>query len=472
MRDSIVAHTRKIVEAWQESSNESVLIADGAGIKITVSSGHLLVSDGIAGARRVRKIARIDKQIRRLMILSPSGYISLDAISWMRDAGINWCQISQTRGILAQSGPGVQDSRLLRAQARAIDQPEGLAITKYLLTQKLTGQAGNIDRYFPGTSATFIRGRSATLAEADSIHGCTVHEGLASEAHWRAWEGKVPVPFTTADQAKIPGHWRGFTQRHSLAYSVIRNKSATDPVNACLNYLYGIALAECVSACHETGLSPSLGICHVDKNNRDSMALDLLEVLRPACERIVLDLFLSGEKFDRRYVHETPDGTVLLVQPLTHKLGSHAVGLAEILAPHVAHVVSLLVAASPRMTSAPRYKSRNRTPKPTRHVGYPAARLRPGVTVTDLVPDHVWVRIALLIPERGRNGRPPVLTDRAAVAALAARYVVKCPWRQVPGGVHRSTVTARLSAWQADGTWEKVAEILRNEGHLSTLTSL
>jgi CRISPR/Cas system-associated endonuclease Cas1 len=55
-----------------------------------------------------------------------------------------------------------------------------------------------------------------------------------------------------------------------------------------------------------------LGILHTDKKNRDSLALDLLEPLRPAVDRHVLRLLLA-QRFRATDFHETRQGACRLL---------------------------------------------------------------------------------------------------------------------------------------------------------------
>jgi hypothetical protein len=73
-----------------------------------------------------------------------------------------------------------------------------------------------------------------------------------------------------------------------------RNIRATDPANAMLNYTYRIAEAEAVHACHALGLDPAMGILHADKQGSDSFALDLIEAVRPYCDRVILQFLNCG----------------------------------------------------------------------------------------------------------------------------------------------------------------------------------
>ncbi|MDB6140125.1 MAG: cas1c [Verrucomicrobiaceae bacterium] len=71
-----------------------------------------------------------------------------------------------------------------------------------------------------------------------------------------------------------------------------RNKRPpTDPVNALLSFLYAMLAHDCRSACETVGLDPQVGFLHRDRPGRASLALDLMEELRPVlADRLALSL--------------------------------------------------------------------------------------------------------------------------------------------------------------------------------------
>lgn len=63
----------------------------------------------------------------------------------------------------------------------------------------------------------------------------------------------------------------------------------TDPVNAMLSLLYMTLMMDCSAALEGVGLDPYVGFLHTDRPGRRSMALDLMEELRPVMvDRFVL----------------------------------------------------------------------------------------------------------------------------------------------------------------------------------------
>jgi len=76
------------------------------------------------------------------------------------------------------------------------------------------------------------------------------------------------------------------------------NRKAERPVNAMANYLYALLEIEAILACQVVGLDPGLAIVHSDARGRRSMALDLMEPVRPQIDAFVLDL-IDGRTFKK-----------------------------------------------------------------------------------------------------------------------------------------------------------------------------
>jgi CRISPR-associated protein Cas1 len=62
-------------------------------------------------------------------------------------------------------------------------------------------------------------------------------------------------------------------------------------VNCLLSFLYALVRHDCVSALTSIGLDPFVGFLHVDRPNRPSLALDLMEEFRPwLADRLAITL--------------------------------------------------------------------------------------------------------------------------------------------------------------------------------------
>ena len=72
-------------------------------------------------------------------------------------------------------------------------------------------------------------------------------------------------------------------------------RGAVDPVNALLNYGYGILASRTWAAILHAGLDPFAGMLHADRSGKPSLVLDLMEELRaPAVDRAVLSYVRLG----------------------------------------------------------------------------------------------------------------------------------------------------------------------------------
>lgn len=146
--------------------------------------------------------------------------------------------------------------------------------------------------------------------------------------------------FVTNDRDRVPEYWNRFDGRRSVLRANNGNRKAERPVNAVLNYLFALLEVESILACHAVGLDPGLGILHQDTKGRQSMALDLMEPVRPLVEAWTLDL-LSQRSFRRSDFVEGDDGHVRILAPLTHELAGSIVQWKRAVAPWAEKVAHL-----------------------------------------------------------------------------------------------------------------------------------
>lgn len=82
-----------------------------------------------------------------------------------------------------------------------------------------------------------------------------------------------------AAQAYFPA--LGIVVPEGLLFTLRSRRPPRDPVNAALSYLYTLLLGECVTALQAAGLDPGIGVLHAQQDARPSLALDLMEEMRP-----------------------------------------------------------------------------------------------------------------------------------------------------------------------------------------------
>jgi CRISPR-associated endonuclease Cas1 len=312
--------------------------ATGYGVRVHVSRGHLIIEDGIGADRRTTRYNRATGQLRRLIVVASTGYISFDAVRWMTDAGCALIQLDHTGRVLVTSAtPGNNLPALRRAQALAADQGVGVEISRYLLAVKLAGQqavAATLDT----DAAAAIRDHEAALAGCRDLDALRLVEAQAAAAYWAAWRG-VQVRFATRDADRIPDHWRQFRQRASALTGSPR--VAIDPVNAIANLVYALLESEIRIALTAVGLDPGIGILHTDQRARDSLALDLMEATRPTVDRYLLDL-AARTTFAAADFAETSAGQCRIMPTLARRLAASTLMLAGEVAPHAEQVAQRL----------------------------------------------------------------------------------------------------------------------------------
>lgn len=417
---------------------DGVCVADGYGLVVKVDRGHLVVGDGIGSHRRQRTFVRASRDLRRLVILGHSGFVTLEALRWCSQVGVAVVALDGDGAVLYTSGATtLDDARLRRAQVLAAGNDVGLTIVRHLLDLKLLRQAENAVRFFDARAvADTIESLRVTLDDAPTVGACRQVEAASAAAYFSAWTAHpaAAVRFATTDARRVPSHWLApYRGRRSPLAGGTANRKAAVPTNAILNYLYAVAEAECRMAAAAVGLDPGLGVLHLDARDRDSMALDLIEPVRPVVERAVLRI-LAERTFRRIDFGEVSDGTCRVLSPLSHVLAETALEWKAVVAPAAEAVVRMLVEPSGRRASTPLTgDARRRMPRvqvpltlpglaPTcRHCGAELVR-RKGRLPTYCAPCWPKVRADLARQASAASAgvpRPPLTPEVAARRSVA-----------------------------------------------------
>jgi CRISPR-associated endonuclease Cas1 len=325
-------------------SRSGVCVTSGIS-QIRVDRGHLVVTGGVGRDRYEGRFARPGSSLRRLVVISRTGYFSLASLAWLADVGISLVCLDPTDGRLlaASAGFGLDDPRLRRAQALAWGTPTGMAIARHLLELKLAGQAQVAARLPSGAEAIEVIQRAqARLASCTSPAELMVVEAAAASAYWSAWSSVV-VPWVRKDLSRIPSHWLTVGPRSSPITGSPR--LAVTPIHSLLNLLFSVAEAESRLACLACGLDSGVPVLHSLARARDSLALDALEVVRPLVESWVLDL-LESSVFSAGDFHEDRRGSVRVLAPLSHRLAETGPLWAARLGPVVEGITAALADAA------------------------------------------------------------------------------------------------------------------------------
>jgi CRISPR-associated protein Cas1 len=315
---------------------------DGFGCRIRIERGYLEIEDGIGPDRRTRRYSRAERTLRRLVIVG-DGVITPAALRWCRDVGVSVVLLDDDGVVVAESPPGPNDPRLRRAQVLAGDDEVGVEIVRRLLSAKLAGQERNLVTYFDRPDLTSAVGElREALADSATIDQLRQLEGAAANVYWSAWLAHPATSprFRPADLRRVPTHWASYPGRAS-GIAQNGNRKAHVPVNGLLNYLYRLVEVEALFAAGAIGLDPSIGLLHLDSPRRASLALDLMEPVRPLVEAHVLELCVR-RTFHRADFVEGRDGYVRVMAPLAHELAETMPTWARAVAPFAEMVRNLL----------------------------------------------------------------------------------------------------------------------------------
>lgn len=204
-------------------------------------------------------------------------------------------------------GPVSGNVLLRRAQYRASDKPED--IVRSLVVGKVSNQRAVLMRALRDYGAEMDDHiRQAVTATVERLAQIMRRVELAGEDvdRLRGSEGEAAnLYFSVFDhliRAPDPEmRWTGRSRRPPL-----------DPVNALLSFLYTLLTHDCRSACESVGLDPAVGFLHRDRPGRPSLALDLMEELRPVLvDRLALSL-INRRQLRARDFSRSDSGAVLL----------------------------------------------------------------------------------------------------------------------------------------------------------------
>lgn len=311
-----------------------VLVLLGYVARVTVSNGVLHIQDGVGTEVTERTFNRSHCPISRLISTQVEGIISFSAIRWLHSIGASIAHLNYDGTPIVVSVPlHTVPAALRRKQAvLSISDPLGASIARTLLQLKLALQIGVMERMQVSHRLAEAKDYASRLNTADTsllLTDALGIEGIVSVIYWEAFTNTA-VSF--GKRQNVPKHWQTFGTRRSPLSGTPRN--AVTPANAMLNYLYGVLASEITIALHAAGLDPALGIMHADKDDRASLAYDLIEPARPILDQWFCH-WLQSATFSKRDFMEHGRGNIRIIRPLSSHLAMTAAlwrGIAEQLA--------------------------------------------------------------------------------------------------------------------------------------------
>ena len=280
--------------------NTVYVTTEGASLR---KDGENLVAE-VDGTER----ARVPFHMIASVVAFGAIYLSPALIQACAGSGIAIVLLERSGRFQARiEGPVTGNVLLRRAQYRASDQPDELV--RGFVIGKLANQRSVLmrarrdhgDDLAPDRRAAvdgavdrlgqILRRIAQAQIGAEALRGA---EGEAANNYFAVFDDLIRVPNPEM-------RFKGRSRRPPL-----------DRVNALLSFLYTLLTHDCRSAAEGVGLDPAVGFLHRDRPGRPSLALDLMEELRPVlADRLALSLL------NRRQIRvgdfESRDGGAVLL---------------------------------------------------------------------------------------------------------------------------------------------------------------
>ncbi|MFP5023509.1 CRISPR-associated endonuclease Cas1 [Pseudonocardia phyllosphaerae] len=233
-------------------------------------------------AGRIRVVKGDDElgtvPIERVLALVLHGNVDASSalireLLWRR-LPIIWC--SGTGRVVGWANTAHSPNGGPRSRQHLISQNGHLGMARAFVTAKIANQATLLRRHGDApASVVELRRLQRAVSAAGSLQEIFGIEGDAAARYFHDFTSMLNEP------AEFPGRSR---------------RPATDPLNAALNFAYGLLTADCIRAVVACGLDPHAGFLHSSGRNKPALALDLAEEFRaPIADSVVIGAINNGE---------------------------------------------------------------------------------------------------------------------------------------------------------------------------------
>ncbi len=204
------------------------------------------------------------------------------------------------------SGEGGGNVLLRRAQYRAADDPgKSCRIARSMILGKLYNVRWSIERTCRDHGLRVDKERLSAVSERLKGLLPQVAEETSLDS-LRGLEGAGATAYFGVMDQMILG------DREFFSFQGRNRRPPLDPVNALLSFAYNLLANDCAAALEGVGLDSYVGFLHRDRPGRTSLALDLMEELRPCmADRFVLTL-INNRMVKEEHFAFLESGAVLL----------------------------------------------------------------------------------------------------------------------------------------------------------------
>ena len=259
------------------------LILSRDTLRVSLLSKRLEVTSRVKGenGERCEAVQVPLFEVDRVIVVGEPAF-SMPALMSLADEGIPVFFVTvhgRWRGSLLPDN-NLNAARRIRQYEQATDPDFGIQVARKLIYAKLRNSRRVLQRMAANRGLSNTREYSSTddalkryideTRMADSVDVLRGVEGIAAARYFHALGRYFP---------------------EALPFSERNRRPPKDPANALLSWTYTILMGEVETAIRVHGLDAGIGCLHCDRTNTPSLALDLMEPLRPAvADLLVLNM--------------------------------------------------------------------------------------------------------------------------------------------------------------------------------------
>lgn len=265
-------------------------------------------------------------------MLDGSGSLSFDVITWLSQQNIPLVKLDyqgEVISVIGGSGFAMQPEKVQWQIETRNDPQRRLEFCCTLIRSKLTASLRTLRDVIPDGPAKLAalsrveqaidRIDSGTISSVDELRAT---EAFAAAAYFSAWQG-LPLIWRSKWKYPVPDEWLTTTPRNTLGRvgRSLSNRNAKHPMNAVLNYAYGMLASQIHIEAVLAGFDPRRGIMHHDRDDRDAFAwvFDMIEPRRAEVDAKVLRFLLKTPLKGADFVLRA-DGVCRLVPQLARRV--------------------------------------------------------------------------------------------------------------------------------------------------------
>lgn len=216
------------------------------------------------------------------------------------ERNVGLCFLSPNGRFLARVSGRVRGNVLLRKKQYQVSEESGAVIPiaasfllgkiancRKVIERALRDHAMLVDLQALSQASAFLKETLHAIPRCRNLGELLAFEGSAAKIYFGVFDQLI------------------LHQREDFAFTERSRRPPLDNMNSLLSFLYTLLTNDAASALEAVGLDPYVGFLHQDRPGRPSLALDLVEELRPVfADRLALSLVnlrqVSGKGFTRK----------------------------------------------------------------------------------------------------------------------------------------------------------------------------